>query len=125
MLSIMADYDSEDSFSLASKPYIYDNYTQFLQKDGFKGMRIGIPRNPFYNTSFTGVNESVYEAVEATFDKMRSLGATIVDPVEFPNAEDYAYGFPGASLRTYNASVRIRKLATLLLLSIKTNVIRI
>ncbi|RDW75523.1 hypothetical protein BP6252_06665 [Coleophoma cylindrospora] len=108
MLEIMIGYDTEDTYSLAAQPYRYTNYTQFLSKDGFNGLRIGIPREPFFNTTFSGLNESINAAINSTLLKMKELGAIIIDPVEFPNAEDYKYTFPGQAARTNNATIRIQ-----------------
>ncbi|PSN59692.1 hypothetical protein BS50DRAFT_640654 [Corynespora cassiicola Philippines] len=36
---------------------------------------------------------------------MRSLGATIIDPIDFPIAEDWKYTFVGQSKRVYNGTI--------------------
>ncbi|KAK7742401.1 hypothetical protein SLS53_004547 [Cytospora paraplurivora] len=105
LLGLMAGYDEKDSYSLAAEPYRKTNYTQYLVDNGFKGLRIGIPRYPFYNTTVTGIRDAIPPAIDAAIEKLRELGATIIDPVTLPNAEDYTYTFPGQAARDNNATI--------------------
>lgn len=106
----MAVHDPEDLFSQAANPYRHTNYTQFLDSHGMKGLRIGIPRNPFWNQTFQGYRPVINSGLEATFSRMRELGATIIDPIEFPNAEKWKYTFPGVPDRVNDAVKIIREL---------------
>ncbi|RFU32807.1 hypothetical protein B7463_g3586, partial [Scytalidium lignicola] len=110
-LGIMAADDPEDEYSAAAIPFRHTNYTQFLKKDGFKGLRIGIPRNPFWNATFdtfTGFRSDLIPKMEASLVKMEAFGATIIDPIEFPDPDAYSYGFPGGANRTNNGTIRIQ-----------------
>lgn len=109
LLEIMVAHDPEDSYSLAAEPYRHRNYTQFLDNDGLSGLRIGIPREPFWNQTFNGYRPEINAGLEATFSRMRELGATIIDPIEFPNAEAFKYAFPGIPERVNDAVIIIRE----------------
>jgi amidase len=109
LFEIMAVHDEEDEYSVAANPFRHKNYTQFLDANGFQGLRIGIPREPFWNQTYQGYRSAIDAGLEATFDKMRALGATIIDPVVFPNAQEWKYDFVGQSKRTNNGTVVVRK----------------
>lgn len=112
-LEIMAAYDPEDPFSEAARPFIKENYTQFLDPKGFKGMRIGIPRFPFYNSSdLGGSRQAAVQATLNTFDKLRSLGATIVE-APLPNSDKWKYTFVGGAKRVNNGTIQVRELSYL------------
>ncbi|KAI3875714.1 hypothetical protein MKW92_030936 [Papaver armeniacum] len=57
-------------------------YKQFLKKDGLKGKRLGIVRNPFFNFA-NGSN--LYQVFEDHIDTLRRGGADIVDNLEIEN----------------------------------------
>jgi amidase len=61
------------------------DYTQFLDRDGLRGARIGVARNLFYDDDASVIVEEVLPILEAA-------GATIVDPAEIPTAADLAPG---------------------------------
>ncbi|KAI0366541.1 amidase signature enzyme [Pilatotrama ljubarskyi] len=79
VLSVIAGRDPRDNFTLAQPPVVPD-YTKALRTDGLKGVRLGVPRK-----FFTRVNANVAAAFNASLDTIRSLGATIVDPADFPD----------------------------------------
>ncbi|MEZ4902492.1 MAG: amidase family protein [Spirosomataceae bacterium] len=76
VLEIMVGYDSNDPLTQYSKGKIPTNYTQFLQKNGLQGAKIGVLRE------LSEVNPD--PEVKALFEKalldMKAMGATIVDP---------------------------------------------
>ncbi|OMP86695.1 Glutamyl-tRNA(Gln) amidotransferase subunit A [Diplodia seriata] len=47
IFEVMAAHDPENAYSAPADPFRRENYTQFLGDDGFQGLRIGIPREPF------------------------------------------------------------------------------
>lgn len=57
-----------------------DNYTQFLNKDGLRGARLGIARKYF------GFNDRVDKLLNELIAEMKNLGAVIVDPTDIPTA---------------------------------------
>ncbi|KAF8653648.1 hypothetical protein AX16_003800 [Volvariella volvacea WC 439] len=87
VLSIIAGKDPNDSFTLA-QPDTLPDYTKALNKDALKGKRIGVPRRAFLDNSIIRIDPSVMVAFEEALKTMRSLGATIVDPVGLPSADE-------------------------------------
>lgn len=75
LLNAITGADSEDSITTTAK--IEKDYTQFLDKDGLKGARIGVARQYF------GRNGRVDELLEAALKVLKDNGATLVD-VNFP-----------------------------------------
>ncbi|THG99716.1 hypothetical protein EW026_g2704 [Hermanssonia centrifuga] len=78
ILSIIAGRDPLDNFTFAQPPVVPD-YTKALDPNALKGVRLGVARQ------FAGNNENVLAAFNASLDVMRGLGATIVDPADFPD----------------------------------------
>ncbi|KAI0672174.1 amidase signature enzyme [Trametes maxima] len=79
VLSAIAGRDPRDNFTLAQPPVVPD-YTKALRADGLKGVRLGVPRKFFSRT-----NANIVAAFNASLDIIRGLGATIVDPADFPD----------------------------------------
>jgi amidase len=80
LLTAMAGIDPADSVTAESRGKSQPDYTKFLDPDGLKGARIGVPRKYF------GFNERVDKLMAAALDTMRKLGAEIIDPAEIPTA---------------------------------------
>lgn len=78
ILTIIAGRDPLDNFTLAQPPVVPD-YTKALNKNALKGVRLGVARQ------FAGRNTVVLAAFNASVEIMRGLGATIVDPADFPD----------------------------------------
>ncbi|RPD60677.1 amidase signature enzyme [Lentinus tigrinus ALCF2SS1-7] len=83
ILSVIAGPDPRDNFTLAQPPVVPD-YTTALKKDALRGARLGVPRR-----FFDGVNSDVVAAFNTSLDTMRGLGATIVDPADFPDFDEF------------------------------------
>ncbi|EJF59884.1 amidase signature enzyme [Dichomitus squalens LYAD-421 SS1] len=83
LLSALAGQDERDNYTLA-QPSVVPDYTLALKRDGLKGVRLGVPRR-----RLAGLNEAVAVAFNASLDTMRRLGATIVDPAELVNHEEF------------------------------------
>jgi amidase len=60
----------------------FSDYSQFLDPEGLRGARIGVPR-----TVYWGNNEKSDAIAEAAVRLMRQLGAEIIDPADIPTAE--------------------------------------
>ena len=58
-------------------------YTGFLDPDGLRGKRLGVPRKVF-----TGYHDATDRLFESALGELRRLGAVIVDPAELPHAAD-------------------------------------
>jgi amidase len=79
--------DSGDPATLASDGRSHDDYTQFLQIDGLRGARIGVPREVY-----CGYSDRADRIFGEALDVMRDLGASIVDPADIPTAGAMASG---------------------------------
>jgi amidase len=85
ILEVIAGYDPADSITEKSIDKISDSYTQFLDKKGLRGARIGVFR---YYTDRPTTDMQIIELLEKAIDDMRSQGAEIVDPFIIPNFEE-------------------------------------
>ena len=72
LLTVLAGSDPSDAITSAAAQHKKD-YTQFLQKDGLKGMRIGVGRQYF------GRNTKVDKLIEPHLQVLKDGGATLVD----------------------------------------------
>jgi amidase len=79
VLGAIAGPDSRDPATAASEGKTHRDYTQFLDKEGLKGARIGVPRQFFRGGSLA---TPIYEAAIETIKK---AGATLIDPVNIPS----------------------------------------
>jgi amidase len=77
LLSALAGYDAADAATkpLSGKPAV--DYTTFLDPNGLRGARIGVPRRKLFGQS--APSDAV---VEAALDVMRREGAVVVDPAD-------------------------------------------
>jgi amidase len=58
------------------------DYSQYLDPEGLRGARIGVPRGVYWGNS-----EKSDAIAEAAVAQMRQLGAEIIDPADIPTAE--------------------------------------
>ena len=56
------------------------DYTKHLDKDGLRGMRLGIARKHF------GFNDRVDKIMKDLLDEMKKMGAVLVDPADIPTS---------------------------------------
>jgi amidase len=83
LLGAIAGVDPADPATVEAKSE--KDYTKFLDKDGLKGARLGVPRRAFQRRSSNPVYEEVMKLFGATLETLRGLGAEIVDPAEIPH----------------------------------------
>ncbi|WP_096390954.1 amidase [Halopenitus persicus] len=87
MLDVLVGYDGKDG--LSGKSALSDHggsYTNALNEDGLRGARIGVLRDGFGdNETATRVND----VIEGALTTISNLGATLVDPIEIPNLDEY------------------------------------
>ncbi|THH27687.1 hypothetical protein EUX98_g6506 [Antrodiella citrinella] len=83
ILTVIAGKDPRDNFTLAQPPTVPD-YTKALNKNALRGARLGVPR-----ALFVRENQNIVAAFNASLDTFRQLGATIVDPAEFPDSAEF------------------------------------
>lgn len=78
ILEVIAGYDSNDPITRYSQGKVPQNYTQFLDKDGLNGARIGVLRT----LSDKDTDPQVKALFEQAISDLKRLGAVIVDPIE-------------------------------------------
>ena len=81
LLTVMAGSDPADAITSAAVSQKKD-YTQFLQKDGLRGMKIGVARQ------YWGRNDKVDKLIEPLLQVFKDGGATLVD-VDFPKLQTF------------------------------------
>jgi amidase len=86
MLGAMTGIDPKDPVTKASADKLFENYVQFLDKDGLRGARIGVARN------FFGFNHRVDAIMEWCIEIMKKQGAEIVDPANIETKDKYREG---------------------------------
>ncbi|MDQ0190791.1 amidase [Alicyclobacillus cycloheptanicus] len=82
LLGAMTGEDLDDPATGASRGRALRDYTVFLDPNGLKGARIGIPREPFY----TELPPEKQAIIDAAVRQLQDLGAVVVDPAEIPTA---------------------------------------
>jgi amidase len=82
VLEAIAGYDLNDPITERSKGKVPENYTQFLDKDGLKGARIGVFR---LYTERPTTDPEVLALFERAIEDIESAGAKIVDPFVIPD----------------------------------------
>jgi amidase len=106
LLTALAGVDPRDEATNARRGQPVTDYTKFLNKDGFRGVRLGVARKHF------GFNERVDKLMTELLDEMKKLGAVLVDPADIPTTgkfddsefEVLLYEFK-ADLNTYLAGL--------------------
>jgi amidase len=87
MLDGMVGYDPDDPVTALGVGKTNGSYTKFLDRNGLKGARIGILREPIGVGTEPGSED--FKRVDAVFEKniaeLKSAGAIIVDPIVIPN----------------------------------------
>ncbi len=79
LLGVLTGVDERDSATRASRRRALTDYSQFLDRSGLQGARIGVARN------MAGSDQRVIKIFEACLDVMKQLGAVIIDPADVPN----------------------------------------
>ena len=90
LLDVMVGYDTEDPLTARGVGHIPDSYTEFLDKNGLKGARIGILRE---SIGFQSEPDSEdFKKIQEVFDKaiaeLKGAGAELVDPIVIPKVKD-------------------------------------
>jgi amidase len=83
LLGPLTGPDPRDERTNESEGKSYSDYSQFLNKDGLQGKRIGVMRSSF------GFHEKVDKIMEEAITTMEKAGATIIDPVEFKTRREF------------------------------------
>lgn len=101
LLGELAAFDSEDAETHLEKGKIHSDYTQFLDKNGLEGMRIGIA------SQMTGFNSKVDKVFQKAVQAMRNKGAEVVDNVEFEH--NNKWGSPSYQVLLYEFKADLNK----------------
>ena len=88
--------DPNDPATRTCTPPAGRDYTKFLNREGLKGARIGIPRAFYYDKATPpgqteargGLNDDQRKAMDEAIANLRKQGAVIVDPADIPSAVD-------------------------------------
>ncbi|RLD25252.1 MAG: amidase, partial [Bacteroidetes bacterium] len=83
LLGPLTGSDPRDTRTNESDGKSYIDYSQFLNKEGLQGKRIGIMRSSF------GFHEKVDEIMEDSIEILKHAGAAIIDPVEIKTRREY------------------------------------
>jgi amidase len=83
LLSALTGIDQRDAATAESVGHIEMDYTVYLDKDGLKGVRMGISRN------FWGFDSRVDKIMDHAVEVLRSLGAEIIDKANVDNESKY------------------------------------
>ncbi len=83
LLGALVGVDQRDPGTSASAGKFHHDYTQYLDKHGLQGARIGVAR-----AGFTGYSEETDAVFEAAIQAMAHAGATIVDPADIATIDE-------------------------------------
>lgn len=86
-LGAITGIDSADTKTLASDGHFFNDYTQFLQKDGIQGKRFGLYKAPL------GANYKVDSLFYRAVDFLKSKGAEIIelDEIDAPDVDKNSF----------------------------------
>lgn len=80
LLTALTGVDPRDRETTESRSRAAIDYTQFLDRDGLRGARLGVARK------FFGFNVQVDKLMGEAIAAMKRLGAVVVDPADIPTA---------------------------------------
>ena len=89
LLDVIAGYDANDPITAYSVGRIPNSYRDFLQQDSLRGARIGVIRQSMDPGTDPDSDDfqKVRKVIDLAIEKIESLGAILIDPVEFPLME--------------------------------------
>ena len=90
-----ASPDPNDAATSRCPPAPGRDYSKFLNANGLKGARIGIPRESYYDRPSSGggrggLNESQAKLMAEAIAILKKQGAVIVDPADIPTVKEMA-----------------------------------
>jgi Asp-tRNA(Asn)/Glu-tRNA(Gln) amidotransferase A subunit family amidase len=90
LMDVMVGYDSDDPLTAGGVGHGSVSYTKFLDKNGLKGARVGVLREPMGR--YSEPQSQDFAKITAVFDnameELKSAGATLVDPIVIPNLNE-------------------------------------
>jgi len=81
LLGAMTGIDEHDPATRESRSHVQADYTRFLDPNGLRGARIGLPREHYF-----GFSDEADRIIEEAIQALRDAGAEIIDPADIPNA---------------------------------------
>lgn len=83
LLSVIVGNDPSDTCDIGlPPPREWPDYTRALNADALRGKRLGVPRALFQDDTI------INDAFQKSLDIFRDLGAHVIDPVDFPSAQE-------------------------------------
>ena len=82
LLSVLAGVDPRDGATAAAAGHIESDYTSFCDPAGLRNARIGVLRSMF------NAGPQVDRVMEEVLSALKAAGATLVDPVAIPSADE-------------------------------------
>ena len=86
VLGALVGVDPRDAATHASAGRASTDYTRFLDADGLRGARIGVPRDGYF-----GYSPKADRVADRAIDVMRERGAIVIDPVKIPHFDRVAF----------------------------------
>jgi amidase len=80
VLGALVGVDSRDPATQASAGRSQTDYVKYLDLNGLRGARIGVPRDGYF-----GYSPRADAVVNQAIDVLRNSGAVVVDPIKIPN----------------------------------------
>jgi Asp-tRNA(Asn)/Glu-tRNA(Gln) amidotransferase A subunit family amidase len=90
LLDAIIGYDPEDPLTAYAVGHIPDSFTPFLDRNGLKGARLGILREPMGIDSEPESEdfEKVSEVFDSAVVELRAAGAEVLDPINIPQLNE-------------------------------------
>jgi Asp-tRNA(Asn)/Glu-tRNA(Gln) amidotransferase A subunit family amidase len=90
LLDVMVGYDPEDPLTARGVGHAPESFTQFLNKEGLKGVRLGVLREPIGLNSEPDSEDfkKISEIFDRAVDEFKAAGAEIVDPIVIPRIQE-------------------------------------
>ena len=90
LLDVMVGYDPEDPITARGVGHIPDTFTNFLNKDGLKGARLGILRESIGLNAEPDSEDfrKISEVFDRAVGELKAAGAEIVDPIVIPKIKE-------------------------------------
>jgi len=83
-LNVIVGADAEDAATARNAGHIAPDYTQFLKKDGLKGMKLGVLRQVFKEAV---TDPRIIANFEKTVAELKAAGAEVIDPLVVPELD--------------------------------------
>jgi len=80
LLGALTGVDENDAVTKTSVGRSFADYTQFLDKNGLRGARLGVARKSF------GFNDRVDKLMNELIGELKKLGAVVIDPADIPTS---------------------------------------